>query len=48
MTTVYKYLEILDEDLSSKEFRIRDAAFKYMVKKRKYDENAVLLERLLA
>ena len=48
MTTVLKYVEILDEDLSFKEKKIRDSVLSYIKRMKKSDANAVFLEKLLA
>jgi hypothetical protein len=48
MTTVLKYVEILDEDLSFKEKKIRDSVLRYITRMKKSDANAVFLEKLLA
>ena len=47
MTTVLKYVEILDEDLSFKEKKIRDSVLRYITRMKKSDANAVFLEKLL-
>jgi hypothetical protein len=48
MTTVYKYAQLLENDLSTKEKSIKSAVEKYLSKARKANVNADLLEELLA
>ncbi len=48
MTTVYNYLELLDNDLNEKEKSVSMAAEKYLLKARKNNANAEILEKLLA
>ena len=47
MTTVYKYLELLDNDLSAREKAVRSASEKYLINQRRNNRNAELLEKLL-
>lgn len=48
MTTVYKYAQLLENDLTSKEKSVKAAVEKYLSKARKANINADLLEELLA
>lgn len=48
MTTVYKYAQLLEDDLSAKEKSIKAAVEKYLSKARKANYNADLLNELLA
>ncbi len=48
MTTVYKYAQLLENDLPVKEKSIKTAVEKYLLKARKANSNADLLEELLA
>lgn len=50
MTTVCKYVEMLDEGLTPQALKIRDAAEKYLLERleKKADYDANLLEQLLA
>lgn len=48
MTTVYNYLKILDEDSAEKEKTVSLAAERYLLKARKNNANAQILEKLLA
>ena len=51
MTTVCKYVELLDQGLTAEAIKIRDAAEKYLLEMqgfRKADFDANLLEQLLA
>lgn len=51
MTTVAKYVEMLDSEMNEKDKQIRLAAERYLLKMRKFDkdaQNANLLELLLA
>ncbi len=47
MTTVYKYAELLEQDLTQKEKSIKSAVEKYLLNARKANNNAYLLENLL-
>ena len=47
MTTVYKYAQLLENDLTQKEKSIKSAVEKYLSKARKANENAKILEILL-
>lgn len=47
MTTVYKYAQLLEQDLSQKEKSIKSAIEKYLSSARKANNNAYLLENLL-
>ncbi|MBP3821170.1 hypothetical protein J6G99_05945 [bacterium] len=47
MTTVYKYVELLENDLKPEEKKIRNAAENYLSKMRRADKNAQILELLL-
>lgn len=48
MTTVQKYVEILDQDLSFKEKRIRESVLRYITRQKQSESNAQFLEKLLA
>jgi hypothetical protein len=48
MTTVYKYAQLLENDLPAKEKSIKKAVEKYLLNARKANTNADLLEELLA
>ena len=48
MTTVYKFAQLLENDISAKEKSIKTAVEKYLSNARKANINADLLEELLA
>ena len=48
MTTVYKYLELLDKDLNQEEKKISLNAERYLLAMRKNRANADILEKLMA
>ena len=48
MTTVYKYLELLDKDLKPEEKKISLNAERYLLDLRRSRKNADILEKLLA
>jgi hypothetical protein len=48
MTTVNKYVELLDKSLTQKEKTIKSAVEKYLYRTKKARANAELLENLLA
>ena len=47
MTTVCKYVELLENDLTPNEKKVRNAAENYLLKMRRADTNAQILEMLL-
>lgn len=47
MTTVYKYIEMLDNELSPEEKKVRKSAEKYLLQNRKNNVNAIILEQML-
>ena len=48
MTTVYNYVQLLDNGLSEKEEKIKSSVEKYLFDLNRAKENALLLEQLLA
>ncbi len=48
MTTVYKYVQLLDNGLSEKEENIKSSVERYLFDLNKAKANALLLEQLLA
>lgn len=48
MTTVVKYIDILDNELSNKERHIKNSVEKYLHRIRKASTNANILDKLLA
>ena len=48
MTTVYNYLGLLDNEQNVNDKKISALAEKYLLKSRKNNANALLLEQLLA
>ena len=48
MTTVYNYVELLDNGLNEKEEKIRQAVEKHLLQTRRANTNAKVLEQLLA
>jgi len=48
MTTVYNYVQLLDNGLSEKEEKLRSSVERYLYDLNRARENALLLEQLLA